>query len=103
MGNVLIDDRRIHVDFSQSVAKVQMQKQGNFFIKSSAFKWNGNTGMWKCNYAILVYFTVQLFNFQEWPKINFSPHLFYAFLSIKEKRRKLKQYQSKVKFVWFGI
>lgn len=37
MDNVLIDDRRIHVDFSQSVAKVQMQKQGNFFIKSSAF------------------------------------------------------------------
>lgn len=28
MDNVLIDDRRIHVDFSQSVAKVQMQKQG---------------------------------------------------------------------------
>lgn len=50
-----------------------------------------------------VYFIVQLFNFQEWPKINFSPHLFYAFLSIKEKRRKLKQYQPKVKFVWFGI
>ena len=29
MDNVLIDDRRIHVDFSQSVAKVQFQKQGN--------------------------------------------------------------------------
>lgn len=29
MDNVLIDDRRIHVDFSQSVAKVQLQKQGN--------------------------------------------------------------------------
>lgn len=28
MDNVLIDDRRIHVDFSQSVAKVQLQKQG---------------------------------------------------------------------------
>ena len=50
-----------------------------------------------------VYFTVQLFNFQEWPKINFSSRLIYAFLSIKEKRRKLKQYQPKVIFVWFGI
>ena len=29
MDNVLIDDRRIHVDFSQSVAKVKFQKQGN--------------------------------------------------------------------------
>lgn len=28
MDNVLIDDRRIHVDFSQSVAKVKFQKQG---------------------------------------------------------------------------
>ncbi|XP_068755817.1 peptidyl-prolyl cis-trans isomerase-like 4 [Montipora capricornis] len=28
MDNVLIDDRRIHVDFSQSVAKVNFQKQG---------------------------------------------------------------------------
>lgn len=28
MDNVLIDDRRIHVDFSQSVSKVQFQKQG---------------------------------------------------------------------------
>ena len=32
MDNVLIDDRRIHVDFSQSVAKVQLQKQGNSII-----------------------------------------------------------------------
>ena len=28
MDNVLIDDRRIHVDFSQSVSKVKFQKQG---------------------------------------------------------------------------
>ena len=39
MDNVLIDDRRIHVDFSQSVAKVQFQKQGNsiIFYKQSIF------------------------------------------------------------------
>lgn len=34
MDNVLIDDRRIHVDFSQSVAKVQLQKQGKTGIFS---------------------------------------------------------------------
>ena len=37
MDNVLIDDRRIHVDFSQSVAKVQMQKQGNFSLNRLPF------------------------------------------------------------------
>lgn len=31
MDNVLIDDRRIHVDFSQSVSKnYQWHRQGNF-------------------------------------------------------------------------
>jgi len=29
MDNVLIDDRRIHVDFSQSVAKVKWKGKGN--------------------------------------------------------------------------
>jgi hypothetical protein len=34
MDNVLIDDRRIHVDFSQSVAKnYQWNKQGMMLIK----------------------------------------------------------------------
>ena len=59
MDNVLIDDRRIHVDFSQSVAKVQMQKQGNFFIKSSAFlvKWQyWNVKMQLCNPECILLF-----------------------------------------------
>ena len=30
MDNVLIDDRRIHVDFSQSVAKLTYSKPGKF-------------------------------------------------------------------------
>jgi hypothetical protein len=30
MDNVLIDDRRIHVDFSQSVAKVKWKGKGEF-------------------------------------------------------------------------
>lgn len=29
MDNVLIDDRRIHVDFSQSVAKIKWKGKGN--------------------------------------------------------------------------
>lgn len=29
MDNVLIDDRRIHVDFSQSVSKVKWKGKGN--------------------------------------------------------------------------
>ena len=32
MDNVLIDDRRIHVDFSQSVAKVKWKGKGLLFI-----------------------------------------------------------------------
>ena len=39
MDNVLIDDRRIHVDFSQSVAKVKFEKQGNtMYIEQSRKK-----------------------------------------------------------------
>lgn len=33
MDNVLIDDRRIHVDFSQSVAKVKWKGKGNKMYK----------------------------------------------------------------------
>ena len=29
MDNVLIDERRIHVDFSQSVAKIRWKGKGN--------------------------------------------------------------------------
>lgn len=47
MDNVLIDDRRIHVDFSQSVAKVQWKGKGRGLI----FK-NGNTSN-KLNFADL--------------------------------------------------
>ena len=32
MDNVLIDDRRIHVDFSQSVAKVKWKGKGKFYV-----------------------------------------------------------------------
>ena len=32
MDNVLIDDRRIHVDFCQSVAKVKWKKSGMMLI-----------------------------------------------------------------------
>lgn len=32
MDNVLIDDRRIHVDFSQSVSKIKWRGKGNFTI-----------------------------------------------------------------------
>lgn len=32
MDNVLIDDRRIHVDFSQSVAKIKWRGKGSFVI-----------------------------------------------------------------------
>ena len=35
MDNVLIDDRRIHVDFSQSVAKVKWKGKGKFVKKKS--------------------------------------------------------------------
>uniref|UniRef100_A0A2K5HG99 Uncharacterized protein n=1 Tax=Colobus angolensis palliatus TaxID=336983 RepID=A0A2K5HG99_COLAP len=34
MDNVLIDDRRIHVDFSQSVAKVKWKGKGGKYTKS---------------------------------------------------------------------
>lgn len=30
MNNVLIDDRRIHVDFSQSIGKIDRRKFGNW-------------------------------------------------------------------------
>jgi len=32
MDNVLIDDRRIHVDFSQSVAKVNWKGKGESYM-----------------------------------------------------------------------
>lgn len=35
MDNVLIDDRRIHVDFSQSVSKLKPQFKGDHFICES--------------------------------------------------------------------
>lgn len=52
-----------------------------------------------------VYFTVQLFNFQEWPKINFSSRLIYAFLSIKEKKKKAKAISTKgyICMIWHKI
>jgi peptidyl-prolyl cis-trans isomerase-like 4 len=33
MDNVLIDDRRIHVDFSQSVSKLKWKGKGKYMIK----------------------------------------------------------------------
>jgi hypothetical protein len=35
MDNVLIDDRRIHVDFSQSVSKLKWKGKGKFAIKKN--------------------------------------------------------------------
>lgn len=54
MDNVLIDDRRIHVDFSQSVAMVQWKGKGrggggpkiNFNDKNWKNKKSGNGGHW---------------------------------------------------------
>lgn len=37
MDNVLIDDRRIHVDFSQSVAKLQFKGKGKLSMSRSLF------------------------------------------------------------------
>lgn len=34
MDNVLIDDRRIHVDFSQSVAKIKWKGKGRYICNS---------------------------------------------------------------------
>lgn len=36
MDNVLIDDRRIHVDFSQSVAKLKWKGKGKYWTNSTA-------------------------------------------------------------------
>lgn len=36
MDNVLIDDRRIHVDFSQSVSKIKWRGKGNYTIHDEA-------------------------------------------------------------------
>lgn len=36
MDNVLIDDRRIHVDFSQSVSKMKWKGKGNHLLKHNS-------------------------------------------------------------------
>lgn len=46
MDNVLIDDRRIHVDFSQSVSKIKWRGKGNYTIYSDDEKSSGK----KSNY-----------------------------------------------------
>lgn len=38
MDNVLIDDRRIHVDFSQSVSKIKWKGKGNNKYRLNALK-----------------------------------------------------------------
>ncbi|XP_032877727.1 peptidyl-prolyl cis-trans isomerase-like 4 isoform X2 [Amblyraja radiata] len=44
MDNVLIDDRRIHVDFSQSVAKVQWKGKGGKYTKEDFKEYEKNLG-----------------------------------------------------------
>ena len=44
MDNVLIDDRRIHVDFSQSVAKFQWKGKGRLEVFDDKPGYNENRG-----------------------------------------------------------
>ncbi|XP_056633599.1 peptidyl-prolyl cis-trans isomerase sig-7 [Diorhabda sublineata] len=55
MDNILIDDRRIHVDFSQSVSKVKWLGKGRgveHFDEKGRRTWNPNNSIGKGNYKI---------------------------------------------------